>query len=249
DDRITAPLAASAKDEEVLIIGSNSKLGLIVNELPLQVKEVVMAGNRHQEEKAAMCKKIRGDIRYTLVNEDVMDFDKLAELVEDIDHVIVLSDYSYDEETSDIRNMMLIMNLRELRIRHDQTFSITSEMRRDDNRVLVTGSESIDFIVSTNMSSMVLAQVALEPMLYDTFHELLSNEGSEFLLKEAGILENCVGVEKTVAELRRAAIHEDGILLGYITKEEGREKTYINPELSKEVTLKAEDKLIVIMKD
>jgi len=246
DDEEGTYIVPPMKNEKILIIGSNDKLKVIVNGLPEYANQVVLAGIRHLEAKQEMCKKIRSDISYSIVREDVMDPYVLEGLVGDVDHIILLSDYTLDEEASDARNIMLLLNLRDIKERTKGTFTITSEMRRDDNRNLIYSGDSTEFIVSSNMASMVLSQVAVNAELYDTFHELLSNEGNEFQIKSATFIEKCIGVERNIAEIRRELIHKHFIFLGYIENKDGKTKTILNPDISQVVRLSPEDKLIVI---
>jgi len=233
-------------NERVVIIGSNDKLGVLINELPPYVNEVVLAGIRHLEQKKNLCASIRSDINYSLVSENVMDNEVLIRIVEDAQHVIILSDYSVEEEDSDARNVMLLLKLRAIKEDLVRDFTITAEMCRDDNRYLIKTEDFTEFIVSSNMAAMVLAQISSNPDIYDTFHELLSNAGNEFHLKSATVLSNCIGVERTVAELRRELIHKHCILVGYIVDNEGTPATILNPHISETVTLCPNDKLIVI---
>lgn len=239
-------VAGKEKNEKVVIIGSNDKLRVLINELPEYVTDVVLAGIRHLEKKMEMCKSVRSDINYSLVSEDVMDIAILEQVVNDADHVIILSDYSVDEEDSDARNIMLLLRLRDIKERLNKNFSITAEMCRDDNRNLIQSEDFTEFIVSSNMAAMVLAQIASNPALYDTFHELLSNEGNEFSLKPGSFLEKLVGVECSFAEIRRELIHKHCILVGFIDNNHGHPIIVLNPDISEKVCLSPTDKFIVI---
>lgn len=246
DEKEGTYTAGTKSSEKVVIIGSNDKLGTLVNELPPYVTEVVLAGIRHLEKKREMCRTIRSDINYTLVSDDVMDAEVLENTVKDSDHVIVLSDYSVKEEESDGRSILLLLKLRDIKERLSRNFSITAEMCRDDNRNLIHSGDFTEFIVSSNMAAMVLAQIASNPALYDTFHELLSNEGNEFSIKPASFLEKCVGVECTFAELRRELVHKHCILVGFIEHNDGKPNTLLNPDISKKICISPLDKFIVI---
>lgn len=239
-------VAGKEKNEKVVIIGSNDKLRVLINELPEYVTDVVLAGIRHLEKKMEMCKSVRSDINYSLVSEDVMDIATLEQVVNDADHVIILSDYSVDEEDADARNIMLLLRLRDIKERLNKNFSITAEMCRDDNRNLIQSGDFTEFIVSSNMAAMVLAQIASNPALYDTFHELLSNEGNEFSLKPGSFLEKLVGVECSFAEIRRELIHKHCIFVGFIDNNHGHPITVLNPDISEKVCLSPTDKFIVI---
>ncbi|MCQ2549735.1 MAG: hypothetical protein MJ134_06820 [Lachnospiraceae bacterium] len=234
------------QDKKVLIIGSNRKLRIIMQELPSNVTDIFLVKSSEKGYED-MCRKLRPNTNIIVYEEDLFEEPELLlKLTEGVDHVIVLNNYHLDEEISDTRNMLTIFKLREIRSKKGSSFTITSEMRREDSRSLILGDDLVDFVISTDMSDMVLAQVALNPKLQDTFNELLSNDGSEFLLRDADFAENCIGISRTVAWFRRILIHKGCILLGYISNESGHSETFINPALSEEITLKPNDKLIVI---
>lgn len=241
-DEISTYIPEPIEKTKVLIIGSNNKLGMVVDELPENVESIALAGVRHIEDKHEMCKSIRDDISYELIERDVMDISVLEDITYDVSHVVLLSDYMFDEEDADLRNMMIIIKLRDIKERLHRDFTITAEMRREDSRMLIGNDDETDFIVSSNMSAMVLAQIAVTEKLYDSFHELLSNKGNEFELKDSDFISNCVDVSKNVAELRRELLHKGCILLGLIVSG----NTILNPSIDMNVKLLASDKLIVI---
>ena len=116
------------------------------------------------------------------------------------------------------------------------------EMRREHNQRLVVSDDNTDFVVSSNMSALFLAQLAESPELTGVFSEILSNEGSEFYLKTAGFLQ-CAG-ERSVAEIRKIALAQGYIVLGYM-KNNSFECTF-NPPLKETITLDDDDSIIVV---
>ena len=126
-------------------------------------------------------------------------------------------------------------------LEYDLSFNITVEMRKESNQRLVGGEGYTDFIVSSRMSSLILAQLAENPELIDVFWEILSNEGNEIYIKRAGNL-NLVGKYK-VRELRRILLNQGYILLGRMNDEA---ISQYNPSLREEILLTENDSLIVL---
>ena len=74
-------------------------------------------------------------------------------------------------------------------------------MRCENNRKLIAESGSEDVVVASDMSAMMLAQVAEDPRRLDLFNELLDEQGCEVYLKplaDFGISET----KMTVREFR-----------------------------------------------
>ncbi|MBQ2042185.1 MAG: hypothetical protein II485_03270, partial [Firmicutes bacterium] len=96
--------------------------------------------------------------------------------------------------------------------------------------------------VSSNMAALFLAQLAESPELTGAFREILSNEGSEFYLKQAASL-GCAG-EHSVAQIRKTALSHGYIVLGYMRS--GSFKCTFNPPLEQVIELDGEDSIIVL---
>ena len=60
------------------------------------------------------------------------------------------------------------------------------QMQKEHNQKLVSYGDHTDFLVSSSMSSLILAQLAENPELYGVFKEILSNAGNEIYIKSAG---------------------------------------------------------------
>ena len=134
------------------------------------------------------------------------------------------------------------MTLRDIQARFHLRFNITAEVRRENNQNLLLSDNDTEFVVSSNMSSLFLAQLSETPGLVKAFDELLTNEGNEVYLKTAEEL-RCVGT-RTILELRRRLIRQRYVMIGYMEAETFQCSFALS--LGDSVTLKPEDKLIVI---
>ena len=229
---------------KILILGENSSLGIVLSELPENAKEVVVAGLKNEEQKEIVryLERISPELSISIDDSNLKSIKNLTYLTEDIDHIVILSDYSEEEEKADMQNIFYLLHLRDIRTTYQRNYNITAEMRRERNQSLVVTGDSTDFVVASNMSSLFLAQLAESPELYAVFRELLSNEGNEIFLKNAGNM-HCTGTY-TVAELRLRTLVQNYIFIGYRNHEE--EHCVFNPGLNEEITLTEKDSVIVI---
>ncbi len=186
---------------EVAILGVNDSLPTVIEELPDNVERIRLAGLTTSEyakyfhEGESFASEIIPDYR----NADSEE--TLEDMVKDATHVIVLSDPKKREEDADTDTMVRIIRLRNLKKKLGLHFSITAEMRCENNRKLISESGSEDVVVASDMSAMMLAQVAEDPRRLGLFNELLDEQGCEVYLKplaDFGISET----KMTVREFR-----------------------------------------------
>ena len=227
-----AAAAAEEADTSALILGHNGSLPVILRELPENVRRVLLAGKRGDEEDQARLLKVaeqRGlAVEYS--DAELTEEGALEALAKDAEHVVILNDHEKEEEEADMEAIYLLLNLRDIRARLGARFNITTEMRRERNQDLVEDNDRTDFVVASSMSSMILAQLSESPELQGAFREILSNEGNEIFLKKASQM----GIRGRfpVRSLRKMAAEQGYVLLGAMDAE--RESCF-NPPLDKEV--------------
>ena len=230
----------------IVILGCSETIGIVLHELPDNVTDILIAGDceAHQElidEELSL----RPNLRLLYDDRDYMKTENLLQIVREADHIVILSNHETEDEEADIESISLLLRLRDLRDRNQLSYNITSEMRRENNQALIENDDRTDFVVASNMSSLLLAQLAESPELLGTFKELLSNTGNELYLKEASVF----GLQgtHTTAEIRRTTLRYGYLFMGYI--KEGAAKSIFNPRLQENISLSAEDELIVIGED
>ena len=224
----------------VVIIGCNETVGTILRELPEDVREVLIAGRCDKD-------AVRGsvadrELEISFFDGDYTKNSTLLKLAKMAAHIVVLSDHSMDEEKADTQSIFLLLNLRDFKVRYGLKYNITVEMRREHNQRLVVSDDNTDYVVSSNMAALFLAQLAESPELTGAFREILSNEGSEFYLKQAASL-GCAG-ERSVAQIRKTALSQGYIVLGYMRNRSF--KCTFNPPLEQVIELDGEDSIIVL---
>ena len=228
---------------KVTVIGGSESLFTVLQELPENVREVLLA------ETPADCRAEAQEIADSREHPYALSFydrslkrtRNLTELAQMSEHIVILSDYDKPDDEADMDSIFLLLNLRDIRTRLDLNYNITAEMRREYNQNLVVTDDNTDFVVASNMSSLFLAQLSESPELLGAFRELLSNRGNELYLKEAAQL-GCLG-EHSVAELRAVALARGYVLLGWLP---AGGSSVFNPPLNEVLSLAAGDQLIVI---
>ena len=202
---------------EVVIFGVNASVATVIRELPDNIRRIRLAGIT----PADYAEHLSGEERF--LPELTPDYraadseEALAELVRDAAHVIVLSDRKKEEEAADTEAITTILRLRNLKKRLGLSYTITAEMRCENNRKLISESGVEEIVVASDLSSMLLAQVAEDPRRLGLFNELLDESGCEVYLKPAADF-GIVGRRMTVRELRRHVYAFGYIPMGIRTK-------------------------------
>ncbi len=203
---------------EVAIFGINEHIATVIRELPDNIQRIRLAGVTPPDFSTYLSGA--GDF----VPEIVPDYrsmeaeETLAEIVGGASHLIVLSDRKKGQEDADTETMMQIMRLRNLKKRLGLRFTITAEMRCENNRKLIAESGAEDIVVASDLSSMMLAQVAEDPRRLGLFNDLLDESGCEVYLKPL-VDFRITGAKLTVRELRKHIYAYGYIPVGIRTRE------------------------------
>ena len=238
-------LSANAAEAptEAVIIGSNEMLPVILAELPENVTRVFLVSPLYSggvPEKAAAAALARG-IRIEAIAEDPHTEETLDRLARLAGHIVILGDHEKEPEEADMEAVFLLLNLRDIRMRSGLDFNITVEMHLEHSQKLAGRGDRTDFLVSSSMSSLIVAQLAESPELIGVFREILSNRGNELYLKNAGLLG--LAGQHTVRGLRRAMLRHGYILMGHLDPEK---QSRFDLGLDETLTLTDEDCLIVL---
>ena len=204
---------------ETVIFGYNETLPVVLRDLPENVSRVYMAGQKMNRDEKKELERIASErdieLEYCVCNP--RSEKDLLSMAQKTEHIVILNDHGKDDEAADMDNIFLILNLRDLRDRYGLKFNITIEMRKEHNQNLVGRGDHTDFLVSSSMSSLFLAQLAESPELIGVFREILSNTGNELYLKNAE--DARLTGPRTVRELRRILLRRGYIFLGYLNAE------------------------------
>jgi len=229
--------------ETIAFIGYNSLFSEIITELPTNIHRILLLNGTDEEKALAEASAADREVQISCVDCSISDETKMGELLKKVQHVVLLSEFDEDMDP-DYNVMFRILHLRSIRKKQKLSFTITAEMRHDSNRSLVS-DEKTDFIVSTNLSAMFLAQLAENPEIERAFREILSNEGNEIYFKRPSKF-NCAG-ENSVVRLRRTLSKSGYVFLGYVKNNNSSDREYFfNPPYDEIIQLDDKDRLIVL---
>ncbi len=110
---------------------------------------------------------------------------------EDIDlpgfqSIVVLADGTDEQGGADTRTLRILLRLSDLRKQQELRAHTIVELLDDNNRALLTGLDVDDIIVSPEVVSAQLAQIAGQEVLAPIYRELLSAGGVEISMRSAG---------------------------------------------------------------
>lgn len=202
------PHQSSQESGRLVIIGYNDFLSTILFELPENVESVTLANveERFRDEVLQAAARRETPLAAAFFEEDALERANMEKLVKNADHVVLLADHDKSKDKADLQHIFTVMTLRDIRDRLQLNFNITVEMLRENKQKLLIPENDTEFVVSSNMSSLFLAQLSETPELVKVFNELLTNEGNEIYLKTAEEM-RCVGT-RSVLELRRRLISQ-----------------------------------------
>ncbi|MDX2097644.1 MAG: NAD-binding protein [Leptolyngbyaceae cyanobacterium bins.59] len=99
------------------------------------------------------------------------------------DHVLVLCNTGLEPEQADAQTLITLLYLRELADRSQHDFQIVTEILDVRNQALAQVARPDDFVISEQIVSRMLSQVAEQKNLNAVFEDLFNPEGSEIYLK------------------------------------------------------------------
>lgn len=252
--RLSSPQPQSP--EKTLILGWNRKLPAIIDELdgyvaPGSTTTVVAEFADGENEIKRLCPALKNmSLSYRV--EDTTNRRVLDSLEMEKYNYIILLCYSdrYTPREADAKTLITLLHLRDIAEKHNCDFSIVSEMMDVRDRVLAEVSQADDFIVSTNLVSLMLTQISENKHLNAVFAELFDPEGSEIYMK---YIEDYVQTGEPVNfyTVLEAARRKGETAIGYRLKQfaSDAEKAYgvvVNPDKSREVVFSKEDRIIVL---
>jgi len=170
------------------------------------------------------------------------------------EHIILLC-YAdkFSTKIADAKALITLLHLRNIAEKNNFNFSIVSEILDVKDKELAEVTKADDFVVSNKLISLLMTQLSENKELKYVFDDLFDSDGSEIYLKPAADYIT-PGSKTDFYTILESASRKGHVPIGYRIKSESYnvEKAYgvyVNPQKSKEITLSAEDKIIVIAED
>ncbi len=252
--------AASPRLEKYLILGWNRCAITILRELNAYVargsQALVVADSTASPQVETVGETIAqhgsqlDNLQVTFRPGDTTDRDLLESIhAADYDHVIVLSYAGLEAQEADAKTLVTLLHLRDIAERDETPFSIVSEMLDLRNRQLAEVTGVNDFIVSDHLVSLLMAQLAENPALYEVFADIFDPEGAEIYLKPIGDYVE-TGRPVNFYTVVQAARRRGETAMGYRVAAQSHDAAvsygiHTNPPKSEEVVFAPEDRVIV----
>ena len=250
---ITAGAVPAGHPERTLILGYNSGLHTMLNELA----EYVPVGSSATVVTDVELSDVASyaNMSVTVQKDDSTSRAVLDALsVADYDHIIVLAYREHLEvQQADAKTLFTLLHLRDIEDKLGVDLNIVSEMLDDRNRELAEVTKADDFIVSDKLISLMLSQVSENKQLTEVFDTLFSSAGSEVYLRPAELYVT-IGAPLDFYTLIESAARKGETAIGYRVAALARTAdaaygVHINPTKSESITFAAGDKVIVLAED
>jgi ion channel POLLUX/CASTOR len=257
-DAIVAPVSGPASAERILVLGWNRHAPAVIRELDAYVapgSEVLAVSDLDRLVPEATAVAESGGLANLALTSRAASTTNRAVLdsldIPSFNHVVVLCESDdRDPDMADARTLLTLLHLRDIGSTCGRGFSITSEMLDERNRELAEVAQADDFIVSSRVLSLLLAQVAETPDLADVFRDLFDPEGAEVYMREAaGYVQP--GREVSFATIQAAAQGRGEVALGYRLASRATDAAsgygvVLNPGRDTRITLGVGDKVVVL---
>lgn len=249
-----------ATPERTLFLGWSSRAPIIIRELdnyvaPGSVMTVVAESPSVAEDiKALRPHLVRQELDFRPGNSSDR---AMLESVgpEQYEHIIVLC-YADDlpVQKADAKTLVTLLHLRDIEARGGvNRYSIVSEMLDVRNRELAAITQADDFIVSENLTSLLVAQVTENRELRAVFDDIFDSDGSEIYLRPAGDYV-ALGKPMTYWHVVEGARRRGEVAIGYRLAggngdASNGDGVRVNPAKGTSVTFGPDDRIIVVAED
>jgi hypothetical protein len=158
--------------------------------------------------------------------------------------IVVLADGSDEQVDADTRSLRVLLRLSDLRMKHESRAHTVVELLDENNSGLLAGLGVNDIIVSPEVVSAQLAQIARQEVLAPIYRELLSAGGVEISLRSAGDYVR-LSSDCTFSDLVHACQQKMEIALG-LRLAQGDGEVLLNPSRRTSWQFGEHDKVIVL---
>lgn len=249
--RGATPIARKA--ERLLICGHSGKLGDMLTEYDNYVVPGSEAWLMPGQSREAFTEFIKAEVgslrnlRLKYVPGDPTDPAALTKVASpDFYCVLIVADTDRPEDEADAHTVMTVLLMRDLcRDFGDRKPRIISEILDPRTRDLLEQDYGADFVVSSEMTSMLLAQISERRDLNAVFADLFDSDGNEIYLKRAACYV-VIGKETGWLSVQKVARTRGEVAIGYMKR---GESPMINPPQSESHVYTADDRIIVVSED
>jgi Trk K+ transport system NAD-binding subunit len=252
-DDFTGATPIARQPERMLICGTSPKLADMLGEFDHYVLPGSEAWLMPGEEKERFADFIKDHIgtlknlKLKFVEGDPTSPEALRKVASpDFAVAMVVADTNRPADEADARTVMSVLLLRDLfRAFREKKPRIISEILDTRTKDLLEQDYGADFVVSAEMTSMLLAQVSQRRELNAVFADLFDSDGNEVYLKRAACY-SIVGRTTSWLSVQKVARQRGEVAIGFL-KLNG--KPVINPKQTESLVFDDDDRVVVIAED
>ena len=235
-----------------LILGNGELLTLVLSELDHYAApgSVVVAANPEWKSDTEIENLIAlENIKVIQKTCDIYSSKVLEELISTHpENVMILTDSSLEDEKADANTLLLLLQLSNITENTGIDFTVASEMRKVQNQELAKVTKVNDFVVSSNITALMMTQISQIRQQRAILEDLLDEDGSEFYRKPISRYISC-DQPVDFYTLTSAAARYGEIAIGYQIVKGKKLTTICNPCKEEKIQFTQDDALIVIAED
>ena len=240
------------KPQCTLILGSGEELELVLKELDGYVApgSLAVAAAREWNGQEDLSQNLHlKNLKLEQNTCDIFRSKTLRMLLENKpSNIMILTDPTLEDEDADANTLLLLLQLSNIAEQDGLKFTVASEMRKVENQELAKMTKVNDFVVSTNITALMMTQISQNRQQRMLLEDLLDEDGSEFYRKPIGRYVK-PGKEVNFYTLVSAAARYGEVAVGYQKVDGTSLTTVCNPLKSEKITFQPGDALIVIAED
>jgi len=170
--------------------------------------------------------------------------------------IVILSDDRLGSQEADLKNIACLLYLRDIEekvLKHENiSLYIVCELINEKNQRLVNKHSDNDFIISSRLTSLFLAQISENPNRYHIFKQLFDDDGAEVYFRDTRKYFE-VNQECRYSDIvTHMSMHYNETVIGYRKykhRDDEKAGIVINPEKSNDIRFAENDQIIVIADD
>ncbi len=246
-------LTESKTAERVLVCGFRSDLARLLAEFDQYVapgsEMVLMPGDSHVAacENLLAARSRDNHLAVTLASGDATHPDHLRQALHlGFDAILLVADDTIDPQEADARTVISLLLLRDLvDVLGLKAPRLISEILDPRTQELVTADSMTDFVVSSEITSMLLAQISERRELNAVFADLFDSDGNEIYMKHASRYAP-LGTPVSWLAIQRMAAQYGEVAIGCFRP---GVDPYLNPKQTLMLQLGESDRIVVIAPD
>lgn len=244
----------SEKPDHLLILGNS----YFLDDILLEVNRFLPPGTPVTV-AAAVRAPLNGDstfegslqLELQWIDMDITDRYNLNKVLDQgADHVLILSNHDLPAEKADAQTLTTLLHIRNWQETTGKPLVLTTEMIDIRNQQLAQVANVNDFVISSNITGLIMTQVSENRELVPIFEELLDSSGANIELKPAS---NYVPEGRSVdlSTLTHLVSERKQVFLGYTWENTEADNRFmsgirLNPDKKSRITFGADDRLIVL---